>query len=301
MPPSIHTHLGPDNGGNFEFGWNNDFLSAHFLSDIGRKREHNEDSCVLCAPENQTFADDFGYVFAVADGMGGASAGEFASRLSLTTLSDDYYSSSARSLPEKLKGAIEAANARIFHEAELEPAYSGMGTTMSALTIAGDSAYIGQVGDSRVYVERAGLFMQMTEDHSLVAEQVRSGIITEEEAQTHSLKNLITRAVGIRDAVEIDLFCLKLQKGDTLLVCSDGLCNMVGDDEIAASLRLDSLQAAARLLVGKALEEGGSDNITVALVRINEAPPKTHLQEGCEIISPGMKRGIMGRIRKFLS
>ena len=129
--------------------------------------------------------------------------------------------------------------------------------------------------------------LQITEDHSLVAEQVRGGIISEEEAKNHSLKNLITRAIGIKDEVDVDLFSVRLMKGDTLLICSDGLCNMVSDEDIADGLQLSTLQTAARLLVGQALEAGGADNISVAIVRVVGAPPKARMQEGAEeVLAP---------------
>jgi len=277
------TRLGPDKGGNFEFSWKNGYLEAYLISDVGKKREHNEDSCVICAPENSWVAKERGNLFAVADGMGGASAGEHASRVTLETLTEKYYSDTELSIPQRLMESVSQANARIYREADANP--DGMGTTVSALLVANDCAYIAQVGDSRIYVQRAKHDLyQITEDHSLVAEQVKSGIISEEEARNHSLKNLITRAVGIKGDVEVDLFSLRLRKGDTLLICSDGLCGLVEDEDIEATIKVDDLQKAARLLVGKALEEGGNDNITVTLVRLVDNPPKGELQVGCESV-----------------
>lgn len=284
--PMTVTRCGPDAGGNFEFHWSNGYLDAHYISDVGRKRQHNEDACIFCAPEDLRAAVDRGVLFAIADGMGGASAGERASHLALKIIGEEFYSGENGVLPERLRNAIERANARVFTEAEDNPAYHGMGTTISALLVAKDCAYIGQVGDSRVYISRNGLALhQVTEDHSLVAEQLRSGLINEEEARNHSMKNLITRAVGIKEAVQVDLYSLQLKKGDTLLICSDGLSNLVDDEDIADSLRMDNLQAAARVLVGKALEAGGSDNISVALVRVMQTLPHAELQEGGEVVT----------------
>lgn len=290
--------LGPDSGGNFEYGWSNHYLEAHVISDVGKKREHNEDSCVLCAPQDLDLLQDRGFVFAVADGMGGASAGEYASRLTLTTLFEKYFASIGGNIPEHVRQAIETANASVFEKATADPAYHGMGCTVSSVSIVGDCAYIGQVGDSRVYLWRESVgLVQLTHDHSLVAEQVRSGLISEEEARTHSLKNLITRAVGIKDQVAVDLFCLKLEKDDILLICSDGLCNMVDDESIAKSLTTKSLQGAARLLVGRALDNGGHDNITVEVIRVIDSPPKRPMHDGCTPVALEKGDGLFGRIR----
>ena len=291
------TYCGPTDGGNFEFGWEETYLQAHLISDVGKKREGNEDSCALCVPADQKMLAGRGYLFAVADGMGGASAGEYASHLALKTFTETLYSQGAASLPECIRESAESANRAVFDEAERDPAYHGMGTTLSTVSIVGDCAYVGHVGDSRVYLlrERADL-LQITEDHSLVAEQVRGGIISKEEARNHTLKNLITRAIGIKEGIEVDLFSLRLRKGDTLLLCSDGLCGLVDDGDIAVVLRVAKLQTAARLLVGKALEAGGTDNVSVALIRVTAAPrPRVALQEGCAAVNPRRRRGVWGR------
>lgn len=296
-----YTWQGPENGGNFEYHWSDDYLQAHFISDVGKKRQHNEDACIMCAPEDTTLAKERGLLFAVADGMGGASAGEFASRLSLTTVTQAFYSGEMEGAPEHVRAAIEEANKQVFAEADRHPEYHGMGTTMSAIVIMGDCAYIGQVGDSRVYLSREKSdLLQITEDHSLVAEQLRNGVITAEEAKNHSLKNLITRAVGIKQAVEVDLFGFKLKKGDTVLLCSDGLSNMVDDDDIDASLRNENLQGAARILVGKALENGGTDNISVALIRVTQSPKKGALQPGCDEVTVPVN-GIFDKIKRLMT
>lgn len=277
---------GPENGGNFEYDWSDTFLAAHVISDVGKRRERNEDACLLCAPRDVELLDGYGYLFAVADGMGGASAGEHASALALSAFSEAFYRDGRESVPERIRSAIEDANLRVFQEAEENPEYHGMGTTLSAVTIVGDCAYVGQVGDSRVYLFRqGGELVQVTEDHSLVAEQLRGGIISEEEARSHALKNLITRAIGIKDRIEADLFGIRIEKGDALLLCSDGLSNMVENEAIVDALKMDSLRSAARFLIGKALEAGGPDNISVAVIRVIDAPPHKDLQEGCETLA----------------
>jgi serine/threonine protein phosphatase PrpC len=298
------TRRGPDHGGNFEFDWSGNGLEAHLISDVGKRREHNEDSCLMCVPEDVGQAANRGLLFAVADGMGGASAGEHASRLALERLAESYYAGADRPLPELLHTGVTTANRSVFEEATANPAYFGMGTTLSCLSIRGDGVYVASVGDSRVYLARKGApVVQITDDHSLVAEQVRNGIISEEEAREHSLKNLITRAVGIRDNVEIDLFATRLQKGDTLLLCSDGLCNLVGEREINDAMHLDTLEHAARVLVGRALESGGQDNISVVLVRLVKQPPRCELDEGAQPVTypetPTPATGWKSRIRRW--
>lgn len=221
--------------------------------------------------------------------------------MTLQTIAEEYYLSSQRdNVPAVLVEAVQGANRRVYEHAASHDDFHGMGTTSSVVIVAGSWAYVAQVGDSRVYLGRGrGELYQITNDHSVVAEQVRSGLLTEEEARNHSLKNLITRAVGIREAVQPDLFAVNLKRGDTLLICSDGLSNMVGDPEIAETLTHANLQAAARQLVGRALEEGGTDNITAAVVRITQTPPKTLLQEGAEEVALPSS-GIFGKLRGFL-
>jgi serine/threonine protein phosphatase PrpC len=277
---------GPSDGKNFEASWYGNYLQAHLLSDVGLKRQKNEDSCLLCAPKNPALAEERGIFFSVADGMGGASAGEFASRMSLRAMHHAYYTGPPGSVPESLRDALEEANQRVFEEAEVNPDYAGMGTTVSAVLIMGGWAYIAQVGDSRVYLlrERSGIH-QITEDHSLVAEQVRNGVISEEEAENSSFKNLITRAVGIKADVEVDLFVVRLRMGDTLLICSDGLCNMVPNREIATCLSDGDLKTGTRKVIDLALENGGTDNVTAVTIRVTSAPPRTSLQPGAREVS----------------
>lgn len=290
---------GPDGGGNYETQWAGEFIQAHLLSDVGKKRNHNEDSCLLSVPDERSASSDRSLLFAVADGMGGVSGGEFASRLALQTLSDHYYNSEG-SIPTRLSEALRQANQRIFEEAEHNPRYHGMGTTVSAVVIQGDCAYVAQVGDSRVYMTRGnGTIWQITDDHSLVAEQVRNGVLSEEEARNHALKNLITRAVGTRDSIDVDLFAVRVQQNDTLLICSDGLSNVVSDEEIAAALKGNSLQGAARVLVGRALEGGGPDNITVVLLRVLKTPPRARLEEGAVKVTLE-KPGIINKLKRIL-
>ncbi len=176
-----------------------------------------------------------------------------------------------------------------------------MGTTITAVLMLSDVAYIAHVGDSRLYLHRKGHGLhQVTEDHSLVAEQVRNGIISEDEARHHALKNLITRAVGTKRAVDVDLLAFHVKAGDTILICSDGLAGVVAEDDIAQSLEGGNLTGAGRLLLGKALEAGGPDNVTTALVRVTKQPPPGHIQPGAHVVA-SLNGGLFSRLRDFFS
>ncbi len=280
-----YMRFGPEDGGNCEYEWKAKGLEAQFLTDVGRSRKHNEDACILCAPADIRLLDERGVLFAVADGMGGAKAGEFASRFVLHALVAKYYEGGLKPIPVLLRDAIALANAQLYEKANSDPNYEGMGTTTSAVIIHGDCLYIAHVGDSRVYIARdKPPIRQLTEDHSLVADQVRSGLISKEAARTHSLRNLITRAVGIKEEVEVDLLCMRLRVGDTVLICSDGLSGMMEDEEIATAMQLRSLKGVTRMLVGQALNYGGRDNITVVGIRVTETLAEKHFSHGAQSV-----------------
>lgn len=300
MSDGLSISHGPDQGGNYEHDWSDGGLSVHLLSDVGLKRKHNEDSCIICIPGDSALRNRIGIVVAVADGMGGASAGEHASHLALTSFVTALYGGpESATIPETLESALKLANQTVFEEADANPEYEGMGTTLSAVVIHGDNAYIGQIGDSRVYRQSQGQEMtQITEDHSLVWEQLRAGIINEEEAKNHSLRNLITRAVGIKPDVEVDLFSLKISNGDVLIVCSDGLSGLIDDETMQAGINRDSLQATNRVLVGKALDAGGNDNVTVATIHVTKNLSKRDLQSGCVEVSTESD-GFLDRIKRL--
>lgn len=292
--------LGPLDGLNYETAWSGPYLDIKVITDVGKKRQNNEDSCLLYVPGDESVSETRGVLMAVADGMGGASAGEYASKTALQCLFSKYYDKNLHTLvPNALKLAVECANEYVFDEAEANPDYSGMGTTMSALAIMGDWAYMAQVGDSRIYLRRTDQpLKQLTNDHSLVAEQIRSGLINEEDARNHTLKNLITRAVGIKEDINVDLFALQVQVGDIFLLCSDGLCNMVGDDDISGYLQSTDMEDMARKLIAHALAAGGVDNVTVILARVTSTPPVTNYQQGAKIIS-FENPGLFSRIRSL--
>jgi PPM family protein phosphatase len=233
-------------------------------SDRGRKRSSNEDTLVL--------RPDLGLV-AVADGMGGAASGELASSIfmeeTLRVFSDGRHrTGQTADLVEK---AFSLANERVFKEAHGNPSHSGMGCTAELLAIDGRSYVIGHVGDSRTYLLRSGKLRQITRDHSIVQEQIDRGLITQEEARTHSLRNVIMRAVGVSETLAIDLIQGRSQLGDLFLVCSDGLTDMVEDEVILECLsHPSSLDEKAESLVESANLAGGYDNITVVLWEITE-------------------------------
>lgn len=237
-------------------------------TDTGMKRDHNEDSFLV--------NDDLG-LYLVCDGMGGHAGGETASRLAVQAVerellsaklrADDPFASDApladTPLANALREAIEGACAAVFRTSRANPELAGMGTTCIALLVHGSKALIGHVGDSRAYVVRDGDIHQLSEDHSLVNEQVRAGLISEEEARHSRLKNIITRSVGFEEDVLVDLIGLETQPGDRFLLCSDGLSNLVEAPEIRDALLQNQLDEVPAFLVDLANERGGDDNITV--------------------------------------
>ena len=240
-------------------------------TDVGLRRQHNEDSYLV--------NPDLG-LYVVCDGMGGHAGGETASRLAVLTVERELLSARlrednpfARSAPLEesplagaLRESIEAACAAVFQKSRENAALHGMGTTCIALLLKDDQAIVGHVGDSRAYLVRDGQAYQLTEDHSLVNEQVRAGLLTPEEAKRSKLKNVITRSVGFEEDVLVDLLGLATQAGDKLLLCSDGLSNLVPMEDIRDHLIRHPVEAVAGKLVELANERGGDDNSTVIAV-----------------------------------
>ncbi|HXV32695.1 MAG TPA: Stp1/IreP family PP2C-type Ser/Thr phosphatase [Gaiellaceae bacterium] len=223
----------------------------------GKVRRRNEDSYVLDPP-----------LFAVADGMGGAQAGEVASRLTAAAFREFH---EADELPpeERVQAIIQEANRRIYDRAHADSGFSGMGTTVTAALLLGGRVTIGHVGDSRAYRIRDGTMEQLTDDHSLVGDLMRSGRLTAEEADAHPQRSVITRALGTDPEVDVDTVTVDAAPGDLFLLCSDGLTTMVGDDDILGVLAAaPTLDDAARELVRAANTGGGEDNVTVVLFRI---------------------------------
>jgi serine/threonine protein phosphatase PrpC len=243
------------------------------LTDIGRRRTSNEDAFLL--------DDDVG-LYVVADGMGGHAAGEVASKEAVDTvmgmvrrgyaaveqfMKEGPTADNTRSVQRLLESAVQAATYMVFAIAENDPDQKGMGTTVSALLLTDSHGVLAQVGDSRIYLMRQGGVYQLTEDHTLVAWQVKQGIISEAEAALSPHKNVITRAVGSRDYVQVDTQCIEIGPGDRFLLCSDGLHGYLQDDEIGAILGLGAQVACARL-IDLANTRGGRDNITALVIEI---------------------------------
>jgi len=230
------------------------------VTDPGRRRRRNEDAYVVQPP-----------LFAVADGMGGAQAGEVAARIAASVLRD----SGAERGEDAVVTLIQEANRRVYEAAASDDARAGMGTTITAALVDSDTVHIGHVGDSRAYRVREGVLEQLTEDHSLVAELVRSGKLSPEEADVHPQRSVITRVLGTDPEVDVDTFEVEAQPGDVFMICSDGLTSMVDDDAILAVLGQGgkTLQQRARSLVDAANRGGGEDNITVILFELGEGEP----------------------------
>ena len=235
-------------------------LSA-FRTDVGKVRANNQDAPIVSEKLR---------LYGVADGMGGHKGGEVAS----TSARDDLLRELEGKTPSvaALSGAIEEVNRQIYHQQEHDDALTGMGTTLSVLCMSDNFVYIGHVGDSRVYLLRDGEFKQMTLDHSLVEQLVREGVLTEEEAQNHPMRNIITRAIGTDESVEVDVVVEERRKGDLWLACSDGLHGLVDDRQMRDALRQYAPEKAADVLLKAALDAGGRDNVTLVIVHDGEEP-----------------------------
>jgi serine/threonine protein phosphatase PrpC len=232
-------------------------------SDTGRRRRRNEDNYVVAPP-----------LFGVADGMGGAQAGEVASQLAASAL--EAGDSDGLEGTTRIDALIQEANRLIYDRATTDPTASGMGTTLTVALVEGMTVAIGHVGDSRAYLVRGEQMEQLTEDHSLVNELLKTGKLSEEEAQVHPQRSVITRAVGTDPDVDVDGFTIEAEEGDVFLICSDGLSDMVEDEEILELLHSnrDDLDKAVKALVAAANKGGGEDNITAIAFRISsEAAP----------------------------
>ena len=229
------------------------------LTDAGRKRRRNEDAFVADPP-----------LFVIADGMGGAQAGEVASRLAAAAFRE-YHEADELDAEARLAATIQEANRRIYERSQADAQTSGMGTTITAALFTGEVVSIGHVGDSRAYRLRDARLEQLTHDHSLVGDLVRSGRLSPEEARLHPQRSVITRALGTDPDVDVDTFTVEPEAGDVYLLCSDGLTDMVDDEEIVRLVQEHaSLDAAAKALVRAANRRGGDDNVTVILFTLEE-------------------------------
>ncbi len=245
------------------------------LTDVGRKRNHNEDSFLI---------DDELQLYVVADGMGGHAGGGTASRIAVETIDkelrrardsrDNPFVTAPNLqdalLPDALRTAVERACLAIFTTAQEDPRLSGMGTTVISLVVRDNLAFFAHVGDSRAYLVRGPLIQQISEDHTLVNEQIKAGMITPEEAKHSRYKNIITRSVGFEEEVQVDVMGVVAEPGDVFLLCSDGLANMVEDRELHEVVQATGNFAdIPKRLIDLANERGGDDNITVIVVQMS--------------------------------
>ncbi|HXK60562.1 MAG TPA: Stp1/IreP family PP2C-type Ser/Thr phosphatase [Acidobacteriota bacterium] len=243
------------------------------LTDVGRKRHINQDFMVL----NRSSA-----LYILADGMGGHSSGEVAAKVAANAVNDFVtmanepqemtwpfgYSATIPYEYNVLKTAVSLANLKVCHLAELEEQYAGMGSTLVAVWIRADKAFYCYVGDSRIYLLRDRQFTQLSEDETLVRELLHRGVITPEEAKNHQMRHVVTRAIGMRGRLDVDVREQKLRPGDLIMLCSDGLTDRVSDAELCQELtREASLDELCRSVVNLANQAGGDDNITVILLR----------------------------------
>lgn len=256
-----------------------DALEIAVRTDSGMVRGHNEDA---------VFANPHYGIAILADGMGGYNAGEVASGMATTLLSSEFEAAFSVTPPFRLdpltgdrfahrciQEKIAESNAAIFHAAESEPQYAGMGTTLVTTLFYDDAVTVAHIGDSRLYRLRGTEFVAMTRDHSLLQEQIDRGFITEEQARHSHNRNLVTRALGVDPEVDVEMHDFPVQVGDIYLLCSDGLNDMVEDAEIAATLRQPNpdLDRVAAQLIQKANDNGGRDNVSVILIRIRQPFP----------------------------
>ncbi len=237
-------------------------------SDTGKIRVINQDSYYICELDELP-------VFIVADGMGGHKAGEVASSIATETIKEMIYMNQEELLsenfqiPKFINEALSEANKRVYEKSSISEEYKGMGTTVTMAFIFKGELYIGHIGDSRAYLLRDNELLQLTQDHSLVAELVRNGSITEKDAINHPQKNVITRALGTDEEVKIDIFSREVLDGDVILLCSDGLTNMVSDEMIKEILlKSENIQDTCNLLIDTANDLGGLDNITAIIIEV---------------------------------
>lgn len=237
-------------------------IKTFSMTDMGMKRKVNQDFVYTC----ESPIGGLSNLFIVCDGMGGHKAGDYASRYATQTIVKSIEDSTQTGAIRIITDAVEAANSYIFEKASREEEYAGMGTTCVVATIEGDTLVVANVGDSRLYVIDDEIH-QITKDHSLVEEMIRVGELDRASARNHPDKNIITRAVGASAEVRIDFFDVHLKQGDLILMCSDGLSNMVDDEEVRMILaRGDDVVTCVEKLIARANDNGGRDNIAVVVI-----------------------------------
>lgn len=244
-------------------------LELFAATDLGQRRSNNEDRFAYWAPEDEGARLERGVILMVADGMGGARAGERASQMAVDAVIGGYRGSERADPGDVLRRAFEAANAAIYEASCTDSSCQGMGTTGTAVVVRGGDLHLAHVGDSRAYLVHNGAIRQLTDDHSLVAHLVERGQITAEEARVDPRRNVVTRSIGVASELEVNILALPgaLNPGDTLVISSDGLHGVVTDDEILRLVSGPDLGQACHDLIALANQHGGPDNITVILAR----------------------------------
>ncbi|MPZ15837.1 MAG: serine/threonine-protein phosphatase [Chloroflexi bacterium] len=244
-------------------------LDIGHRTDVGRKRDQNEDCLGIYRPDRSEEVARRGTLLVVADGMGGYAAGEIASRASVETVIGAYYGDLSGGVEETLVRALRLANDRVREEANRDAARTGMGSTIVVAAIRGSDLVAANVGDARAYLVRHGRTTQISHDHSWVAEMVAEGQITLDEARYHPMRHVVTRSLGGTPEVNVELYPrIRLQESDVAILCSDGLWGAVSPEKIAQDVQSKSAQAAADMLVAAANEAGGPDNITAVVCRV---------------------------------
>lgn len=253
-------------------------LKVIIKTDLGNVRTNNEDAASFFRVSNEQLLQEKGYLMLVADGMGGHLAGEVASQMAVDVISETYYKVSSKSRDQALADCFREANAKIFKLASAEDKYHGMGTTCTALVVAGRNIYYAHAGDSRAYIYQKSGISRITEDHTYVQELVNRGEITANEAATHAQRNILTNAMGTKPDLRVDAgkFPKPLEETDRLMICSDGLYDYLTDEEIGEMLGNKTLEEAADQFIQLAKKRGGLDNITVVLAEVK--PPEIELE-----------------------
>ena len=241
-------------------------LSWALRSHPGAVRTDNEDFVGAYAPR---VIEDHGPLFVLCDGMGGHAAGEVASRMAVETALTTWTTSSPAPTQQAVRSAVRSANSAVF-AASLDVETRGMGTTCTALSLSGSQCYIGHVGDSRCYQVHRGQCSQLTADHSRVGEMLRMRLITPEQAANHPARSQLTRSLGSAPGVQVDVVRAPVHKGDSFVLCCDGVWDLISRQEIAQACGMDSVAEASEHLIGLALERGAHDNVTVLIVRVND-------------------------------
>jgi PPM family protein phosphatase len=239
-------------------------VSSYGKTDVGLKRTNNQDNLLI---------DDSKMLYAVADGMGGHRGGETASKVALEVIHaamSQVIGKPGLKIVPFIKETISLASMKVYERSQMDENLRGMGTTLIAAYIEDDKCYIAQVGDSRAYLYKDGNLWKITEDHSLINEQLRSGLITKEQSEKLLYKNVITRSVGVEEIVDVDIYIREIEEGDVFLLCSDGLTSMLKDSDISDNIDVSDLKSSTERLISLANEAGGLDNISVIIIRVDQ-------------------------------